>query len=90
MSLKLGLPFDLHIQQENFLQRGFMLRKPPHAKFMYKKAMYMFLTGFIIYNMHGRWPVLPSEDFCKPEKHHVEKNKMVMAFTYSLLQIKKS
>lgn len=67
---------DLNIQQENFLQRGFMLRKPPHAKFMYKKAMYMFLTGFIIYNMHGRWPVVPSGGFCKPKKH--------------LLQIKKS
>lgn len=67
-----------------------MLRKPPHAKFMYKKAMYMFLTGFIIYNMHGRWSILPSEGFCKPEKYHVEKNKIVMAFTCSLLQIKKS
>lgn len=50
----------------------------------------MFLTGFIIYNMHGRWSILPSEGFCKPEKHHVEKNKIVMAFTSSLLQIKKS
>ena len=50
----------------------------------------MFLTGFIIYNMHGRWSILPSEVFCKPEKDHVEKNKIVMAFTSSLLQIKKS
>lgn len=67
-----------------------MLRKPPHAKFMYKKAMYIFLTGFIIYNMHGRRCILSSEGFCIPEKHHVEKNKIVMAFTCSLLQIKTS
>lgn len=67
-----------------------MLRKPPHVKFMYKKAMYIFLTGFIIYSMHGRGCVLSSEGFCNPEKHHVEKNKIVMAFTCSFLQIKTS
>lgn len=67
----------------------FMLRKPPLAKFMYKKAMYMFLTGFIIYNMNGRRSTLPSEGFCKPKNNHVEKNKIVMTLTCSLLQIKK-